>query len=176
MTVTRRQVIGGGGGVLAALVVGPAAGGAGDPVEIVMQGNDDGSHVWFDPVGVHVRPGQTIRWVNRDPGNSHTATAYHPEILDRPRRMPAKAKPWDSDYLLPDETFSMTLHEEGVYDYYCVPHEHAGMVGRIIVGEPKADGWMDARQDGDFEPVPEVALSAFPSVEKIMRDGIVRRT
>ena len=32
----------------------------------------------------------------------------------------------------------MTFTVEGVYDYYCVPHEHAGMVGRIVVGTPAA--------------------------------------
>ena len=44
-----------------------------------MQGNADGSKVWFDPIGVLVQPGQTIRWTNRDPGNAHTTTAYHPK-------------------------------------------------------------------------------------------------
>ena len=39
-----------------------------------MRGKADGSHVWFDPIGVHVQPGQTVRWTNRDPGNSHTVT------------------------------------------------------------------------------------------------------
>ena len=57
---------------------------------------------------------------------------------------PTAAKPWNSDYLLPDETFSVTLTEKGVYDYYCVPHEHAGMVGRIVVGATASrDGWLD---------------------------------
>ena len=78
--------------------------------------------------------GQTVRWTNRDSGNSHTVTSYHPEIFERPLRIPAGAEPWNSDYLLPNESFSMTFTIEGVYDYYCVPHEHAGMVGRIVVG------------------------------------------
>jgi hypothetical protein len=52
-----------------------------------------------------------------------------------------------------------------------VPHEHAGMVGRIVVGRP-----------GDREPVfseesiPEVALRAFPPVDEIIRNRIVRRS
>ena len=28
----------------------------------------------------------------------------------------------------------------GVYDYFCIPHEEAGMVGRIIVGSPTSAG------------------------------------
>ena len=39
----------------------------------------------------------------------------------------------DSGYLLPDEEFSLTLTRSGAYDYFCIPHEHAGMVGRIVV-------------------------------------------
>ena len=97
--------------------------------------------------------------------------------MERPRRIPEKATPWDSDYLLPEEEFSVTLSEPGVYDFYCIPHEHAGMVGRIVVGEPPAQGWIDGAQEaGDLQPLPEVALAAFPSVEEIMRKGEIRRT
>jgi len=168
-------MLGAAGGFLAALSVSPAPGTAGAVADIQMQGKPDGSHVWFDPVGIRVEPGQTIRWINRNPGNSHTATAYHPTLFDRPRRIPAKAAPWDSGYLLPEEMFSVTLTEQGVYDYYCVPHEHAGMVGRIIVGEPGEHDWPDPTQDaGGLVPVPEAALKSFPSVEEIMRKGIVR--
>jgi plastocyanin len=140
-----------------------------------MRGNTDGSHVWFDPVGLHIRPGQTMRWINLDPGNSHTATAYHPKNFGRPLRIPKGAEPWDSDYLLPEETFSVTLTVKGIYDFYCIPHEHAGMVGRIVVGEPggsAAEG-LPAEAAGG-EPVPDIALQAFPSVEEIMARGVVR--
>lgn len=144
-----------------------------DVVEIKMQGRADGSHVWFDPIGVLIKPGQMVRWINQNPGNSHTTTAYHPENFGRPLRIPEAANSWGSDYLLPDESFSVTFTEHGVYDYYCIPHEHAGMVGRIIVGKPEAHGgWM--------EPVaasrlPDQALKAFPTVEEIMAKRIVRQ-
>ncbi|MEP1582407.1 MAG: plastocyanin/azurin family copper-binding protein, partial [Marinobacter sp.] len=105
-------------------------------VVIKMQGTPRGERVWFDPKGVAVNPGATITFVNRDPGNSHTVTAYHPEYFDRVRRMPKAAKPFDSGYLLPNQKFSLTLTVPGVYDYYCVPHEMAAMVGRIVVGTP----------------------------------------
>jgi plastocyanin len=142
-------------------------------VEIRMQGRPDGSQVWFDPIGVRVEPGQTIRWINLDPANSHTATAYHPANSGRPRRIPGGAAPWDSDYLLPNEAFAVTLTEQGVYDYCCVPHEHAGMVGRIVVGRPPSKGWTTV--DGGEAGLPEVALRAFPPVDAIMRGGSVRR-
>lgn len=140
-----------------------------------MQGNADGSQVWFNPIGLRIKPGQTIRWVNLDPGNSHTATAYHPKNFERPLRIPEGAEPWNSDSLLPNESLSVTLKDEGVYDFFCVPHEHAGMVGRIIVGEPDRSS-IDSlpAQAAGGEPIPEIALRAFPSVDEIMRRGIVR--
>jgi plastocyanin len=147
---------------------------AANPIEIIMGGREDGSHVWFDPIGLHIKPGQKLRWINRDAGNSHTATAYHPRYFERARRIPRGATPWDSDYLLPGEAFELTLTEPGVYDYYCVPHEHAGMVGRIIVGSPRAQSWM--KENGIDDGMPELALRAFPSLEEIMTKRIIRRT
>jgi len=172
MILTRRRVLEVGGGILAALLARPAAAMSAS-VEIAMQGRPDGSHVWFDPIGLHIEPGQTVRWINRDRGNSHTVTSYHPEIFDRPRRIPAKAKAWDSGYLLPEETFSVRFDEEGVYDYYCVPHEHAGMVGRIVVG--KSPAVEAAAETAGLTPLPEAALNGFPQVEEIIDNGIVRR-
>ena len=173
MIVTRRRVIEVGGGLIAALAVAPEAGAAAGTVEVTMRGKADGSVVWFDPIGIRILPGQTIRWTNRDAGNVHTTTSYNPANFDRPLRMPAAAPPWDSGYLMPDETFSVTFTEKGVYDYYCVPHEHAGMVGRIVVGAPDPQGWLAAGgADGD---IPELALQAFPADEEIMAKGAVRR-
>ena len=111
-----------------------------------------------------------MRWINREKGNVHTTTAYHPANFGRPRRIPTAARPWDSDYLMPGEAFEVMLTEPGVYDFYCVPHEHAGMVGRIVVGAVPPDwrGW----PAGDL---PQVALAAFPSAETIAAQGSVRR-
>lgn len=169
MTVSRRRVLVGGGALAAAALGLPAAAQA--PVEIVMEGTADGGRVWFNPAGVHIQPGQTVRWVNRDKGNSHTATAYA-AAAGRPQRIPEGAEAWDSGYLLPDESFEVTLTTEGAYDYYCVPHEHAGMVGRIVVGSPPP-GEPYAPATG--EPLPDAALTAFPQVSDILAAGEVRR-
>src|SRR3954470_11287339 len=133
--LTRRHVLLTGGSLLLAGSLPFRLEAAAETVEISMRGNADGSKVWFDPMGVLVQPGQTIRWTNRDPGNAHTTTAYYPKNFEHPRRIPEGAEPWNSDCLLPNETFSVTLTVEGVYDYFCIPHEHAGMVGRIIVAQ-----------------------------------------
>ncbi len=175
MIVSRRTVVAAGGALLAASVLGGGRATAADSVDIVMTGTADGSRVWFDPIGVHVQPGQTVRWTNRDRGNSHTATSYHPDVFDRPRRIPEGAKPWDSDYLLPGASFSVTLAVEGVYDFYCVPHEHAGMVGRVVVGWPPPHQPPDAIADDTLTPLPPAALEGFSSIADILANGVVRR-
>ena len=170
--IDRRRFVKAGGGLAALLPFVPFAGHAGETVEIAMTGRDQGAHVWFDPAGIRIEPGQTVRWTNRDPGNSHTATSYHPDLYGRPLRMPKAAAPFDSDLLLPGESFSVRLSVPGVYDYYCIPHEHAGMVGRIVVGSPGGESRPDAADGGDL---PEIALAAFPPVGEIMAKGTVRR-
>ena len=145
---------------------------AAEPLVMQMKGSPRGDRVAFVPIGLAVAPGTTIRFVNRDAGNSHTATAYHPDILDRPRRIPDTARPWDSGLLLPDEEFEVTLTIPGVFDLYCQPHEHAGMVARIVVGRPDRDPmWQGPAADaGDL---PEAALAAFPPVDAILERGAV---
>jgi len=171
--ISRRQVLARGGSLAALLLpVFPFRAYSADPgegVEIVMRSRGQGAHVWFDPIGLLIEPGQRLTWRNGDPVNSHTVTAYHPDIDGRPRRWPQKAKPFDSGYLLPDETFSVILTEPGIYDYYCMPHEYAGMVGRIIVAgatEP------EPLEQGD---IPEAALAALPAIEDILEKGKVER-
>ena len=107
MILTRRHALGLGGDIAAALVLPRLTDAAG--IDVVMEGTADGSIVWFNPVGLHVKPGQTVRWVNRDPGNSHTTTAYHPGNGGRPLRLPSAARPWDSDYLLPNDSFAVVF-------------------------------------------------------------------
>ena len=136
--------------------------------EIVMRGDALGGDVWFEPQGLLVRPGATVTWQNKDPSNSHTTTAFHPANDGHPLRIPAGATPWNSDYLLPGDTWPVTFTIPGVYDFFCVPHEAAGMVGRIVVARP-----------GDPPPAApqgDPGLDAeFPSVEEILRLGKVRR-
>lgn len=157
------------GGGLAASLMAARAGLAAEPIDIAMRGSTDGGRVGFDPMGLMIEPGQKIRFVNRDPGNSHTATSYSPDIDGRPLRIPSRAKGWDSDYLEPGASYEITLDVPGVYDFYCRPHEHAGMVGRILVGRPDAGaGWQQNEKVGDL---PAEAIAAFPAVADIVSRG-----
>ncbi|MCC6608746.1 MAG: hypothetical protein IT515_03590 [Burkholderiales bacterium] len=140
----------------------------------------DGSRVYFDPVGIHIQPGDTVRWVQVN--GYHSVAAYDPANGNHELRIPAGAKPWDSGILLGEypaagSTFEHTFTVPGVYDYFCQPHEAAGMVGRIVVGEP-GDGPgtrpFDYAPDKHWKPVPQAARAVFPAVSRIVKDGIVR--
>jgi len=157
----------GAGMILLALARGRSAHAA-DPIEIAMQGTPTGARVWFRPRGLLIQPGQTVRWTNHDAGNSHTATAYHPSNHGKPLRIPRGAAPWDSGYLMPGESYEVTLTTPGVYDYYCVPHEFAGMVGRIVVGEPDADA-QALRQESDPK-LSAATREGFPDTALILKD------
>ncbi len=124
-----------------------------------------GSSSYSDPVGIHVEPGTTIRFVNRT--GMHSATAYHRDN-GFPDRIPPTAQSWDSGLLTRrGEIFEITLTVEGVYDYLCVPHEAAGHVGRIIVGNP------EAFMPPDESTLPQAVRTALPTVEAIIALGAV---
>ena len=165
----RRRLLQAGGGLLLSAAWSWAAAkraAAADVIEIEMAGTPSGSEVWFRPRGLLIQAGQAVRWVNRDAGNAHTSTAYHPDN-GKPLRIPAGAKSWNSDYLLPGQSFTVVFDVPGVYDYFCLPHEHAGMVGRIVVG-----GASDVRPYIATDArLPEAARSGFPDVSEILRRG-----
>lgn len=181
---TRRGFIQAGGTVLAGLALPPwwrTGTTAARVVEIGMRSDPLGSKVWFDPVGVLVEPKTTIRWVVRE--NVHTTTAYHPKNGHHSQRIPEGAEPWDSGFLVnPGDHFDVTLTVPGVYDFFCIPHEAAGMVGRIIVGkatgpggepfdhfvgQPNAEGWL---------AVPAAARSVFPTIAQVLKEHVVHHT
>ncbi len=143
------------------------------PVMIRMRSDADGAHVGFDPVGLLIQPGQTVRF--HCEANYHTTAAYHPANAEHSLRIPRTAQPWSSDVLQPGEDFEVTLNVPGVYDYFCAPHEAAGMVGRLIVGQPIGPGsqsfdWYIGRpESGNWVPVPAAARSVFPPIPEIMR-------
>ncbi|MFN4218827.1 MAG: plastocyanin/azurin family copper-binding protein [Candidatus Bipolaricaulia bacterium] len=88
----------------------------------------------FVPDRLKIRSGETVTWVLQSGG--HTVTAYHPKNHSAYRsRIPADAEPWDSGLLTEQGVmFEWTFPQEGVYNYFCRPHESVGMVGAIVVG------------------------------------------
>lgn len=141
-----------------------------------MKSDPAGGVVGFDPVGMLLQPGQTLRWICD--ANVHTTTAYSPKNDNHSLRIPESAAPWASDFLLPNQTFDVKFTVEGVYDYFCAPHEEAGMVGRLVVGSPTGPGSLPfdyfETQGRSWKPVPPAAQKAFPSIEEIMQEKVVR--
>lgn len=118
-----------------------------DTVVVEVKGIDADAR--FDPVVVEVDPGDVIQFAVRE--GMHTVTAYHPENR-RSKRIPASAKPFDSGLMEKGDQWFLTISEEGVYDYFCLPHEKLGHVGRIIAGS------YDASDDYPEEGIPSVVL------------------
>jgi plastocyanin len=182
---TRRDfLVGGGlaagGLVLAGLGLPFLSAAAPATAEITMMSDPLGTTVWFDPIGIMVAPGTTVRWMVH--ANVHTTAAYHPRNDHHSLRIPEKAEPWDSHFLVnPGDHFAVTLTVPGVYDYFCAPHEAAGMVGRIVVGKPAGPGTLPfdyfrgRSGTSAWVPVPAAARKAFPSVSEIVRARVVRR-
>ena len=173
---SRREFLKAGGLALVGFGLVPGQWAPGPALEVIEMRSDAlGSRVWFDPIGLYVEPGTTVRWTVRE--NVHTTTAYHPRNDHHPLRIPERAVPWDSGYLVhPGDHFDVTLTVPGVYDYYCMPHEAVGMVGRIVVGKPLGPGaqgfdyWVGKPGTDGWRHVPDAARQTFPSVARILAD------
>ncbi|WP_115891493.1 plastocyanin/azurin family copper-binding protein [Haloferax sp. Atlit-48N] len=112
---------------------GGGSGGGGSTTHTIQMVTEGGEY-YFDPVGLHVDPGDTVEWVLES--GDHSATAYA-ESNQAEQRIPADASGFDSGLL--GETgasFSYTFEVEGTYDYFCSPHKQLGMVGRVVCGDP----------------------------------------
>jgi len=74
----------------------------------------------FEPSFLQVEPGDTVSFVPADRGHNSVSQA-----------VPEGAEPWRSPL---NESFQVTLQQEGVYLYACEPHLSMAMVGVIQVG------------------------------------------
>lgn len=92
-----------------------------------------------------VSPGETVVWRNNST-RTHTVTAYEDAIPEGTvffatggyeDEQTARDAWWNDrgGALENGEEFSVTFTEPGQYDYFCIPHEQAGMLGTIYVEE-----------------------------------------
>ena len=118
---------------------------------------------YYNPVGLYIKPGQTVRWICTKWGAS--VTAFHPENDNRELRIPENAQPFDSGLLGDDinTTFEWTFEEEGTYDYFSRNHEVLGTVGRIVVGQPGGPAEKPLGYGGR-----EGRLPIFPRVKEVL--------
>ncbi|GBC76530.1 Pseudoazurin [bacterium HR07] len=128
--------------------------------KVIAIGGPKGEFV-FVPDRVKIKPGETVTWVLQSGG--HTVTAYHPKNHSAYRsRIPSGAEPWDSELLVErGTTFVWTFTQEGVYNYFCRPHESLGMVGAIVVGRA-VDG------PGLAPPQEDLPIAARKKLEELI--------
>lgn len=95
----------------------------------------------YDPVDVAVDVGSTVTWRNTS-DIVHTVTAYADRIPEDAEyfasggfQSESAARTDMSEGLLAaGETYAHRFAVPGSYEYYCVPHEAAGMTGTVRVG------------------------------------------
>lgn len=105
---------------------------------------------FFQPTGLFVEPGDTVRFVADTP--HHTATAYHAQHV-KAHRVPEGVPPFSSPVIPINESWEFTFSEPGVYDLWCGPHEQYGMAMRVVVGEatgPAVEAVTDFSPEGAF--------------------------
>ena len=120
----------------------------------------------FDPDAVTVAPGTTVVWENVG-AIGHSVTAYEDGIPEEADYFASGG--FDGEQAARDAypdgdiggggTYEHTFDLEGTYEYFCIPHESAGMLGTITVQEggastPESGG-------GGGAPIPQVPESAL---------------
>jgi plastocyanin len=89
----------------------------------------------------------TVVWANTGSRN-HTVTAYGSGVPDGADYFasggfdsePAAREAWEESLqgggnIEPGGTYEVTFDVPGEYHYFCIPHEKAGMVGKVVIEE-----------------------------------------
>ena len=111
---------------------------------------DDADHVVdmqavaFEPAELTIETGDTVAWAHRA-GEAHNVVAYGDEIPDSAEYWASGGFDSQSDAetgwengegaVQSGQSYSHTFETAGTHEYYCVPHEMAGMKGRVVVEE-----------------------------------------
>jgi plastocyanin len=132
----RRRFLAAAGAAATAPLAGCTALGSGDDFDVGM------TAVAFDPAEVTVSAGETVVWRNTS-SRMHTVTAYEELLPDgadffassgTPDEATARAE-WRDAPIRSGESYSHAFEVPGRYEYFCIPHERAGMVGTVVVEE-----------------------------------------
>lgn len=83
----------------------------------------------FEPANLQVQTGMVIRFEVAE--GIHTVTAYHPSNR-RDLGIPEEAEPFDSGPLKAGDHWTLKITVDGIYNYFCLPHERMGHTGRIV--------------------------------------------
>jgi pseudoazurin len=89
--------------------------------------DSEGRPMQFEPAFLKIAPGDTVTFVPAD--KTHNSESLADAI-------PEGGEPWKGKI---NEQITVTLNQEGLYGYKCMPHLALGMVGLIQVGESTAN-------------------------------------
>ncbi|GAB3311052.1 halocyanin [Haloplanus rallus] len=98
----------------------------------------------FRPTTITVSVGEEVVWYNNS-ARAHSVTAYDDGIPEGAEffatggydSTSAAREGWYemNGVLESGETFAHTFETPGQFNYFCIPHERAGMVGQVVVEE-----------------------------------------
>lgn len=101
----------------------------------------------YDPGEITIAPGDTVVWENVG-SIGHTVTAYGEEIpqdstyfasgdfdSEQAARDAYSAGDPEAGFIAGGESYQHTFQVAGDYQYFCIPHEAADMIGSVIVEE-----------------------------------------
>ena len=127
---------------------------------------DDFPEFHFEPVGLHVRPGDVVEF--RNVSTEHTVSAFHPKWsnpeISFPQRVPDRVPGFTSPPYVGEESWLYRFTEKGVYDVFCFPHLTLGMVMRIVVSDPEEDDLSDEK----FSDYPDLMHPAFRNSNRVL--------
>ena len=89
--------------------------------------------VSFQPALITIKAGDTVKWENVGNSVHHATSDPSSAIIATDVTNPSGAKPFDSGFLKPGESFSETFSVPGIYRYTCAVHEAKGMSGEVVV-------------------------------------------
>lgn len=103
-----------------------------------------GTGLEFGPPAIYVEPGQTITWTWTGEGGGHNVVQDDTTFDSREEH--------EGDTISEEgHTYEYTFEEgdAGVHPYVCTPHEAAGMLGVVVVGEDNVETELAPYGDGD---------------------------
>jgi plastocyanin len=112
------------------MAIGAAKSMAARPAIVVEMLDDPPS---FQPVQTTIKVGDTVEWKNVGAQLHHVTTDPSAALKKGDVTSPPGAKPFDSGFLKPDESFKETFSVPGIYRYTCAVHEAKGMNGEVVV-------------------------------------------
>lgn len=131
---------------------------------------DDAPETFFDPVGLHVKPGGVVAFTVHGLG-LHTVTSFDPKFNEPPFLVLPDRVPTEYGFTSPPvadgDSWLYKFTTKGVYDLFCLPHVSLGMVMRIVVFDPEEDSVSDPAFD---EPDEDPNAPLPPAAKAVLTD------